>query len=707
MSQFLSLLLGALVFTAGCVSRNPASEGSATVVAPQAPIEIKPPPPFRVIQAGVAPPVIDSLELDPREREFATILLDGSFLDDDARVAAYDRLINRLSELPKGELFDLYQNRWKPGALQKKSPIQGIFTSIAEDPELSLEMKSQFSGLIDEILRQVGQPVASTGVSGLTSDYVTAKALEKARLVGRSGKVTIVKKFEPVFQKAIGDTEQMVKFIVDSGKINIGDKAYDTMFKTVLVEYFKNLKFENKKAIIRDLLELPGNADFYDRLAALFQNAGPQFQKIMQALARNPDVGPELGAILSRLEAGVKTAPFSQIHKSLLAAIPEHYPKDFVSIEYEPIGSGTMAQIHRAEIRMADGEKRIVVVRVLKPWAAQRLKEDGEIFDKIIPMIENHPDSKGTELEKFRTFAEGFQRAAIDEMNAEITSANQQKAMRIYPRLFKIKKADVRANLRVVVPAVIDLGGKKSSTVLIQELAPGVSMTKFFQFDPATRKIVSESLAEMWVKEAVFGSGFFHSDLHQGNVLVDRGIDGSVNLSLLDFGMIGEITPEQRGAFLRLSGAIASKDSNEAVNSIGLLLREPIDVGLLRTAVKEGMAKPNASVPELIKSVVKIGGEFPDAFTAFNRGNLLVSQMLLWAGSKQTVDTLAWDLAVKGMMRELPTRALQILKFDFKTRGDQLAVNNRELFHMFKSLAQAKCSELFDAVFSRFKFSRK
>ena len=158
---------------------------------------------------------------------------------------------------------------------------------------------------------------------------------------------------------------------------------------------------------------------------------------------------------------------------------------------------------------------------------------------------------------------------------------------------------------------------------------------------------------------------------------------------------------------MRLSGAIASKDSNEAVNSIGLLLRKPVDADVLRAAVKDTMSKPKASVPELIKSVVKIGGEFPDAFTAFNRGNLLVSQMLLWSGSKQTVDSLAWDLAVKGMMRELPSRALQILKFDFQSRGDQLAVNNGELFHMFKSLAQAKCSALFESIFSRFKGTHK
>jgi hypothetical protein len=620
------------------------------------------------------------LELGARERELMQILLEGCFENPEAKEAAFDRFLNRLSEIPKGELFDLLQNRWRVVDEDGAALIQGWVGNELHSQEWIKELSHLIDQLTEGNLRY--QSVLSFGK---TLD----REIQKIRThFTKSQKVAAMDRFEDLFEKAIGEINDLIRGVVDSGSVVVADPAYANLFRTVIVEYFSRLSFGKKKRILSDLLKLSSNADFSERLAVLFQNAGPQFQKMMQALARDPALGAEFSEVLIRLESNVKTVDFSVVHSVLLNQLTAAYPAQFSSLAREPLGSGTMAQIHLATLKNRDLP---AVVRILKPEAAQSLFEDQRIFEQIIPLIESHPLSQGTELERFGQFARSFFEAANREMNASLTAEQQQKAAAVYSRVLRLKP-DHSSIVHLRVPQILHPEWV-SPSVLIQEMAAGVSMSRFFEFDPRMRRLVSEALALVWVEEAVFRSGFFHADLHQGNVKVSRNPDNSLVVSLLDFGMTGELSLRERVAFLKLSAGVEFSSRIEIRSALRELLIKSLDPSAVDEVISKVLRDPKPSVPMLIKQMVRIGAEFPPSFVAFSRGNWLLTQMLAWSGSDQSVDKLALKALRRGLWREAPARLGHLLLADLRYRGSFLPLSNAELIRLGLHQGRSSCSK--------------
>jgi predicted unusual protein kinase regulating ubiquinone biosynthesis (AarF/ABC1/UbiB family) len=90
----------------------------------------------------------------------------------------------------------------------------------------------------------------------------------------------------------------------------------------------------------------------------------------------------------------------------------------------------------------------------------------------------------------------------------------------------------------------------------------------------------------------VLGEGFFHADPHPGNLLVAPGPDGPI-LTLLDFGMVGQLTPRHKHAFKRLSLGLLQKDPDMMVAAFDEvdMLRPTADRAALRRALAWLMEK--------------------------------------------------------------------------------------------------------------------
>ncbi len=286
------------------------------------------------------------------------------------------------------------------------------------------------------------------------------------------------------------------------------------------------------------LADVPGSARLAARLLRLGAGApdppqfaeglkacGPAAVKLGQALATRPDlVGPAAAADLKRLQDDMPAAPWARIAAELDRALGPQWRADFVEISEKPVGSASIAQVHRAVTRAGE----TVALKVLRPgveeqftsaietyaWAAARLERLGGEFARLRPR---------QVIETFR----GWTMAELD-LRREAGHASEL--------------ADaVRAEPGLRVPRVHWQWTSRRTLAL--EWVDGIKLTDHAALDAtgADRPALAQTLVRGFLAQAI-GKGFFHADLHQGNLLLDR--EG--RLVLLDFGIMGHLDRRAR-----------------------------------------------------------------------------------------------------------------------------------------------------------------
>jgi predicted unusual protein kinase regulating ubiquinone biosynthesis (AarF/ABC1/UbiB family) len=101
------------------------------------------------------------------------------------------------------------------------------------------------------------------------------------------------------------------------------------------------------------------------------ETLGPTFIKLAQILSTRPDlIHPELAAALGRLQSAVRHIPHRLVPRLLHAAYGRPVDAVFDTLDFAPLGSGSIAQVHRA--RLKDG--RTVAVKIRRPGIERRVR---------------------------------------------------------------------------------------------------------------------------------------------------------------------------------------------------------------------------------------------------------------------------------------------------------------------------------------------
>lgn len=261
------------------------------------------------------------------------------------------------------------------------------------------------------------------------------------------------------------------------------------------------------------------------RLARALHDAGPSFIKLGQALSTRSDLlGDEAAADLSQLQD--RLPPFSGAQARAIIERELGRPVNvlFNSFDDQPVAAASIAQVHFAE----DAEGRPVAVKVLRPNVELAFKRDLDLFLWGAELIEDTMPAmrRLRPIETIRTFAESvamemdlrFEAAAACEL-AENFSADPN---------FKVPAVDwSRTAQRVLTTErIIGLPVDKPEVLIRAGLDPQEILTRaatmfFFQ---------------------VFRDGFFHADLHPGNMFVCA--DGAI--ATVDFGIMGRLDRDTR-----------------------------------------------------------------------------------------------------------------------------------------------------------------
>lgn len=258
---------------------------------------------------------------------------------------------------------------------------------------------------------------------------------------------------------------------------------------------------------------------------------GPTFIKLGQMLSTRPDiVPPSYATALERMQEEVSPVPVEQIRQALEADLGVRLSKVFQTFDPEPLGTASLAQVHRAVLR--DGTP--VAVKVQKPGVAQRLLSDLAMLRSIAGAADRL--TKVGRTLRFSDWLDEFTRTLMAELDYVAEAENLERFalhLKAYPEL-------------VVPRPVWDLTRRR---VLTMELIEGVRVDQV----PAVRRIeqpmlpMASALLRGYLDQ-IFIFGEIHADPHPGNLRVTA----DNRLAIFDLGMVANVPPGQRECLLRL-----------------------------------------------------------------------------------------------------------------------------------------------------------
>jgi ubiquinone biosynthesis protein len=274
-----------------------------------------------------------------------------------------------------------------------------------------------------------------------------------------------------------------------------------------------------------------------------FENLGPIFIKFGQMLSTRADMIPlDIAKALSRLQDQVP--PFSSdlavkiVEKSLGKPINE----SFLTFNPNPIASASMAQVHIATIEFKDENsqellRKKVAVKVLRPNMKPIIENDLALMRVLARWLQKiFPDIKRL---KPQEIISEFDTYLHNELDLMIESSNGSQLAR------NMRKHAQTEDLILVPEIYFDWC---SQNVLTMEWMEGVQISKTNELEAKgvdLKKLASNGV-EIFFSQ-VFRDGFFHADMHPGNILVnvDKEIYGEkrfANYISLDFGIMGTLS---------------------------------------------------------------------------------------------------------------------------------------------------------------------
>ncbi len=258
-----------------------------------------------------------------------------------------------------------------------------------------------------------------------------------------------------------------------------------------------------------------------ERLRLALENLGPIFVKFGQMLSTRRDLMPaDIADELAKLQDQVPPFPSAQAVALLESTYKKKLGDVFRSFDETPIASASVAQVHFAVL--PDG--REVAVKILRPGIASVIAHDVALLDICAGLMERWW-ADGKRLKPRLVVAE-FEKYLRDELDLmrEASCASQ------------LKRNFASSNLLTVPEVYWDWC---STEVMVMERMDGIPISQVDALRAAGIDIprLAANGVEIFYTQ-VFRDGFFHADMHPGNVQVAK--DG--RYIALDFGIMGTLT---------------------------------------------------------------------------------------------------------------------------------------------------------------------
>lgn len=278
--------------------------------------------------------------------------------------------------------------------------------------------------------------------------------------------------------------------------------------------------------------------------AALAEALGPAYVKAAQILGARPDLlGEDWIAAFARLQDRVAPCAVSAIRLEIARHLGAEWESMFAWFDDEPIGSGSIAQVHRA--RLVDG--RDVALKVLRPGIRRRVTTDVALFTALARFVGRLP---------------GMRTMPIADIVGEVTQplVEQLDLVREAQSIRRMR-ASFAGVERIRIPATID--HLCHDGLLTTEYAPG--LTKLTELGGSAADRAQLALAGLRALfRMIFQQGFVHADMHPGNLYAR----GTEELVLLDFGLMASLHEKDLRDFVDFFFGLANDNGAECARVI-------------------------------------------------------------------------------------------------------------------------------------------
>ncbi|MCB2022953.1 MAG: ubiquinone biosynthesis regulatory protein kinase UbiB [Burkholderiaceae bacterium] len=262
-----------------------------------------------------------------------------------------------------------------------------------------------------------------------------------------------------------------------------------------------------------------------ERMRLTLERLGPIFVKFGQVLSTRRDLLPtDVADELAKLQDRVPPFPAAQARKLVEQAFGQPIEAFFSQFEAEPVASASIAQVHFAVLK--DG--REVAVKVLRPGMLDVIEDDLSLLRTLARWVERL-SVDGKRLKPREVVAE-FDNYLHDELDLVREAANAAQLRRNMQGL----------NLIMVPEMVWELC---TSGVIVMERMYGVPISQRARLREAgvdIPKLARDGVTIFFTQ--VFRDGFFHADMHPGNIQVSVAPETFGRYIALDFGIVGTLT---------------------------------------------------------------------------------------------------------------------------------------------------------------------
>src|SRR6266403_4041043 len=275
------------------------------------------------------------------------------------------------------------------------------------------------------------------------------------------------------------------------------------------------------------------------RAKLAFEQLGPTFVKLGQVLSTREDLLPPTWTTeLARLHSHVAPVPFDDLLPQVEQALGRSPFEVFGNLEREPYAAASIAQVHRA--KLASGTP--VVLKIRRPGIEAKIGADLRILEHLAQLVEQEIP----EVRRYRPVqVVGQLRGSLRrELDLAVEARNTERFARNF--------AD---DLDILVPRVYLEW--TSSTMIVQEHIEGIRGNDLAAIDTAglDRKVLAARGVDAVLK-MILVDGVFHADPHPGNVMY---LPGN-RIALIDFGMVGRLSPVRRRQIVDLLAGLARHD---------------------------------------------------------------------------------------------------------------------------------------------------
>ena len=283
-----------------------------------------------------------------------------------------------------------------------------------------------------------------------------------------------------------------------------------------------------------------------EKLRMILEELGPTYIKLGQIMSLHSDFLPKAYCDeLLKLNSDVTPMPFDDVEDVINHSYGQDWRELFQFIEETPLGSASIAQVHRA--RLKNGEE--VIIKVERKGIYDTMARDIGLLHRLVKLIPPVGDFKN--LVDLDMVLDELWSVAQEEMDFLKEAANMDE--------FSRNNASVQY---VTTPKLYH--EYSTGHVLVMEYIDGYSLDDVESLQNAGYDMdeIGTKFVNNFIKQ-VMDDGFFHADPHPGNVKIRDG-----KIVWIDMGMMGRLSEKDRHTMIKGIRGIALHDISMVENSV-------------------------------------------------------------------------------------------------------------------------------------------